>query len=353
ALSGVDGASIVHVDPEQPVDGADLKGKAILFQGSSRDWRGWWKDHGEDGIALAMRYRSGTKERSVLQKSAPTIEPAWTGDGDAVETPVVTLYGDCDAWIGDLRTATLTVNQTVETIHENNVVGVIPGVGTPDHPELAEEVVVVSAHYDHIGTREDDGTGRDTVFNGADDDASGVVVLLELAEALAAGPKPARTIVFLLAAAEERGILGTEYFVENPPFPLEQIVCNLNLEMLGRPDDLVGGAGKMWLTGFERSDLGTMLEAAGIPILADPRPEMRFFVRSDNVVFVRKGVVAQTLSSYNMHSDYHQVGDEIESIDFEHMLGMAQGALAATKLLASPGPKPSWKEGEPRGFLDK
>ncbi|MDF1837441.1 MAG: M28 family peptidase [Planctomycetota bacterium] len=351
-LKSLDSLAVVPVQPEGQDTADQLKGKAVLFQGSSREWRTWWKQHSEDGIALVLRYRTGKKERKLLDRSPDRITPAWgerKGEGDV---PVLTLYGELDGMLASVSTASIESQQKTETIHENNVVGVIPGVGTPEDPDMAKQVIVISAHYDHVGTRSG-GPEEDTVFNGADDDASGVVVLLELAEAMAAGDPPARTFVFLLAAAEEKGILGTEYFVENPPFPLENIVCNLNLEMLGRPDDLVGGSGKLWLSGFERSNLGPMFQAAGIPVVEDKRPEMNFFSRSDNIVFVRKGVVGQTLSSYNMHKDYHQVSDEMATIDFEHLAGTARGALAAALLLSNAKERPSWNEGEPKGFLPK
>jgi len=161
------------------------------------------------------------------------------------------------------------------------------------------------------------------------------------------------TVVFLLACAEEVGILGTKYFVHAPTVPFENIVCNLNLEMLGRPDDLVGGAGKLWLSGYERSSLGPAFEEAGIDVVADPRLEQSFFTRSDNIVFVEQGVVGQTLSSYNMHRDYHGVGDEIDKIDFEHLAACTQAALKATLELTEGRLKPVWNQGEPKGFLKK
>lgn len=351
-LTTLQGVSILAVQPDGEQTAADLKGKAVLFQGSSREWRKWWKQHSEDGVALVMRYASGKRERKPLDKSPERVRPAW-GERKEPGAPVLTLYGKLDEVVANAAQVTIQSFQTVETIHENNVVGVIPGVGTADDPDMAKQVIVISAHYDHVGVREGLPEGEDNVNNGADDDASGVVVLLELAEAMAAGDPPARTIVFLLAAAEEKGILGTEYFVDNPPFPLENIVCNLNLEMLGRPDELVGGSGNLWLSGYERSNLGPMFQAAGIPVVEDKRPEMNFFERSDNIVFVRKGVVGQTLSSYNMHKDYHQVSDEIGTIDFEHLAGTARGALAAALLLSNSKDRPSWNEGEPRGYLPK
>ncbi|MCP5023487.1 MAG: M20/M25/M40 family metallo-hydrolase [bacterium] len=349
-LNSTEDLQVLHVKPDGELSADGLKGRAVLFQGSSREWRSWWAKHKDTGVALVLRYSSGKKERKSLSASRPSVKPAWGDSAGKASTPIVTLYGDMDAWIGGARGARITAHQTIEAIVENNVVGVLPGAGTPDNPDLAKEIIVVSAHYDHVGMKKDDGNGGDLIHNGADDDASGVVVLLDLAEALVAGERPARTIVFLLAAAEEKGVLGTKYFADNPSFPMEQIVCNLNLEMLGRPDDLVGGPGKLWLTGFERSNLGTMFQEAGIPVVEDKRPEMNFFGRSDNIVFVRKGVVGQTLSSFNIHKDYHRVSDEIGTIDFEHMKGAAEGALAATLLLANAKEGPHWLEGEPKGY---
>ncbi|MEZ6019153.1 MAG: M28 family peptidase [Planctomycetota bacterium] len=239
-------------------------------------------------------------------------------------------------------------HRVVSQIEEPNVVAFLPGVGTEERPELAEEVIVISAHYDHIGISRRAPEGQDRINNGADDDASGVAVLLELADGFVHGPKPARSVLFLLACAEEKGVLGTEYFAEHPPVPLERIVCNLNLEMLGRPDDLAGGVGKVWLTGYERSTLGPALIGRGIELVADPRPEQSFFTRSDNIVFVRKGVVGQTLSSYNMHTDYHRVSDEIKTIHFEHLTKAAQVCLAAAQELASGRVDAKWLEGEPK-----
>ena len=215
-----------------------------------------------------------------------------------------------------------------------NVVGLLPGTSRPD------EVIVLSAHYDHIGLAED---GEDRVFNGADDDASGVAVVLELARALAAnGRRPERTIVALLVTGEERGLLGSRAYVQAAPVPLAYTVADLNFEMLGRPDPLLGGAGQLWLTGWERTDLGPALEAAGLPVVADPRPQQNYFGRSDNISFAREGIPAQTLSSFGEHADYHQVSDEIDTLDYEHLERAAAVAWAITRQLANGALTPHW-----------
>jgi len=184
----------------------------------------------------------------------------------------------------------------------------------------------------------------DSVYNGADDDASGVVAVLEIAKALAAGPAPKRTVIFAATTGEEVGLLGTRWYLEHPVAPLKQMTANLEIEMIGRPDSLAGGAGRAWLTGFERSTMGSMFAAAGLPIGPDKRPDEQFFMRSDNIAFARAGIPAHTLSTFNLHSDYHRPSDEASRVDFAHMTEVIRAAAAATRLLAD-GPAPTWNPG--------
>jgi len=121
-------------------------------------------------------------------------------------------------------------------------------------------------------------------------------------------------------------------------------VANLEIEMIGRPDSLAGGVGRAWLTGYERSTMGEMLAAAGIPIVPDRRPQQNFFMRSDNIAFARMGIPAHTLSSFNLHDDYHQVTDEVGAVDLEHMAAVIDAAVKAVGLLAN-GPAIVWKPG--------
>jgi hypothetical protein len=226
---------------------------------------------------------------------------------------------------------------------EVNVIGIIRG----SDPEVGGEAVVIGAHYDHegIGTPVADENGvLDSIYNGADDDGSGTVAILEVARELAAGTPPRRTVVILLSTAEEFGLLGTFWYIENPVVPMDQTVANLQIEMIGRPDDAAGGFGRGWLTGYERTTMGDQLAAAGSPIIADPRPEMNFFFRSDNVAFAIEGIPGHTLSSYNMHTDYHQPSDEVDKVDFAHMTALVDAAVEAVRFLAD-GPTPEWKEG--------
>jgi hypothetical protein len=220
-----------------------------------------------------------------------------------------------------------------------NVLGSIPG----RDPQLAKQVILLSAHLDHVGVGKP--VKGDSIYNGADDDASGVAAVLELARALSSGRRPRRTVVFAFFGSEEIGGFGSKYFREHPPVALPQIVANLQFEMIGRPDGKVPPR-TLWLTGYERSDLGEHLAAQGARLVADPHPGEDFFRRSDNYVLAQKGVVAHTVSSYGLHKQYHQPDDEIELIDFPHLVDAITSMIAPVRWLANSRFVPQWKPGK-------
>jgi hypothetical protein len=222
-----------------------------------------------------------------------------------------------------------------------NVVGILRGAD----PVLKDSVILIDAHYDHLGIGKP--VQGDSIFNGADDDASGTVAVMEIARAMASGPRPKRTVIFAATTGEEVGLLGTRWYLQHPVAPIANMTANLEIEMIGRPDSLAGGPGRAWLTGFERSTMGSMFANAGLPIVADRRLDQSFFTRSDNIAFARAGVPAHTLSTYNMHDDYHTVRDDASRVDFAHMTGVIRAGAAATRLLAD-GPAPTWNpDGRP------
>ncbi len=219
-----------------------------------------------------------------------------------------------------------------------NVVGILVG----SDPTLRDQVLLVGAHLDHLGYGR--AVNGDSLYNGADDDASGVVAVLGVAERLLAGPPPERTVVFVAFTGEEMGGLGSRWYLEHPVRPLAHTVAQFQIEMIARPDSLAGGSGKTWLTGYERSTMGERLASAGIPLVADPRPDQQFFRRSDNIRFALAGIPAHTLSSFNLHPDYHRPSDEVDQADIVHMTAVIDAAAEAVRLLAS-GPAPAWKPG--------
>jgi Zn-dependent M28 family amino/carboxypeptidase len=218
-----------------------------------------------------------------------------------------------------------------------NVIGVLRG----SNPT---EAIMLSAHLDHLGVNEA-APGDDKIFNGADDDGSGTVAVIELARALSSGRRPRRTIYFVCFGSEERRGLGSRHFIDNPPVPLTQIVADLQFEMLGRPDAKVP-AGTLWLTGFERSNLGPELARHGAALVADPHPDQRFFQRSDNFPLARRGVIAHTVSSFGLHTDYHRASDEVSKIDFQFMTRSINSLVKPIQWLANSSFRPAWVPGQ-------
>lgn len=218
-----------------------------------------------------------------------------------------------------------------------NVIGILRGSDP-------SEAIMLSAHLDHLGVN-DAAPGDDKIFNGADDDASGSVAVLELARALAAGKKPRRTVYFVCFGSEERRGAGSRYFIDNPPVPLPQIVADLQFEMLGRPDSKVP-ANTLWLTGFERSNLGPALARNGAALVADPHPEQHFFQRSDNYPLALRGVIAHTISSFGLHSDYHRPSDDVSKIDFVFMTRSLNSLVRPIQWLVNSDFRPAWLPGQ-------
>lgn len=222
--------------------------------------------------------------------------------------------------------------------HTWNAVGKIYGAD----PQLSQSVILLSAHLDHLGVGPPVNGGA--IYHGADDDASGTTAVLELARALGSGPRPKRTVVFALFGSEEEGGLGSSWFEAHPPVPLTDIAANLEFEMIGRrdpkyPDD------SLWLSGWERSTLGPALAAHGAKVVADARPEEHFFMRSDNYVLAKKGVVAQTLSSFGLHADYHQPSDDLAHIDFRHVRIVIASLIGPVEWLVNSDFRPRWNPG--------
>lgn len=212
----------------------------------------------------------------------------------------------------------------------HNVIGILPG----SDPKLKDEAIIFTAHLDHIG--EKSGSG-DTVFNGADDDASGVTAVLTLADAYAAmKTPPKRSVIFMTFWGEEKGLLGSRYYSNHPTWPLEKTIANINIEMIGRPE--AGANEKAWMTGWHESSLGELMnqgaQEVGILIFEHPKMSRMLYRASDNYSFVEKGVIAHSFSAGSLHADYHQVGDEWEKLELRHMTRVIQGLFAGSLPIA-------------------
>lgn len=217
--------------------------------------------------------------------------------------------------------------------HTWNVLGKIEGTTEKD------QIILLSAHLDHLGVV------KGETYPGADDDASGTAAVMELARVLAKEPKPNRTVIVALWGSEEQGMVGAQYFLQNPTFTLKDIAANLEFEMIGRPDPKVK-PDQLWLTGWDRTNLGPELAQHGAKLVADPHPAEKFFQRSDNYELAKEGIVAQTVSSFGLHKDYHQPTDTIAKIDFQHMDQAIASMIGPVTWLANTDFKPEWVEGK-------
>jgi len=216
--------------------------------------------------------------------------------------------------------------------HTWNVLAKIAG-------KKADQIVLLSAHLDHLGVKD----GK--TYPGADDDASGTVAVMELARALAKEPRPQRTIVFALWGSEEAGLVGARYFLKHPTFELKNIVANLEFEMIARADPKVK-PDQLWLTGWERTNLGPAVAEHGAQLVGDPHPEQNFFKRSDNYAQAKDGIIAQTVSSYGLHKDYHQPTDTLDKVDWQHLDSAVGSMVAPVSWLANSEFTPKWNDGQ-------
>lgn len=219
----------------------------------------------------------------------------------------------------------VSVKSKIITTRFRNVVGMIPG-------NRANEFVVFSAHYDHLGTGK--AVNGDTIFNGANDDASGTTAVIALSGQFAkVKKKPERTLLFVAFTAEESGGYGSTYFSQQ--LKPETVVAMFNIEMIGT--DSKWGKNSAYITGYERSDFGTQLQenlkGTAFTFYPDPYPQQNLFFRSDNATLARLGVPAHTISTSKMDSEkyYHTVDDEVETLDMNNMTEIIKAIATSSK----------------------
>jgi len=214
-----------------------------------------------------------------------------------------------------------------------NVVGIIEG-------NRADQIVLFSAHYDHVGLRPG---GEDTIANGANDNASGTTAVIELARYFRGRPRPERTLMFVAFTAEEGGGLGSRHFSEQ--LDPGAIVAMFNIEMIGKP--AVSGPNTAWITGYDRSSFGAILsqavEGTNYEFYPDPYPQQNLFYRSDNATLARLGVPAHTISTtpIDVDPDYHRVSDEVETLDLDHMTNTIRAIALAAQTIVSGAATPT------------
>ncbi len=309
----------------------------ILTRRSDSNWRS--AQRGLDRVFLRRAWRRRPAGMPVVEVRQEAIEGSLEASG--FDLAAARLRGDEPLEAQRISGFNITINleyQTVEELTAPNVVAILEG----SDPMLRDEYVTFSGHMDHVGVGNP--VSGDSIYNGADDDASGTIAVVEAAEAFATlHPRPRRSLMFILVSGEEKGLWGSEYFADNPPVPIESIVANLNTDMVGRNwKDTIVAIGK------EHSNLGETLDRVnarhpelGMTAIDDIWPNQRFYFRSDHYNFARKGV--PILFFFNgTHEDYHRPSDHVEKIDGEKAARIVKLVFFLGLDIANADQRPQW-----------
>jgi hypothetical protein len=223
----------------------------------------------------------------------------------------------------------IKVKHSINLLPASNVVGILPGKTKPN------EYVIFSAHYDHLGIGK--AVEGDSIYNGANDDASGITAVIMLARYFKQLNNNARTLVFAAFSAEELGGLGSQVFSKQ--FNPKQVMAMFNIEMIGTESKW--GKNSAYITGFEKTDMGEILQknlkGTSFTFYPDPYTEQKLFYRSDNATLARLGVPAHTISTSKMDSEkyYHTVNDEIETLDLDNMAAIIKSIAESSKTIVA------------------
>jgi hypothetical protein len=267
-------------------------------------------------------------------------------EADPSLPPVIRIYSRAAAvMLAGKAQAKLTLHVGQPVRHDvtlRNVAGILRG----SDPALRDQFEIISAHYDHLGTQPAASGGRGKVYPGANDDASGVASLVEIAKVLAAEPHPKRSILFLALFGEEEGLFGSRYYVRHPLVPIAKTVAGINLEQLGRTDTGDGPEiAKFALSGPSYSNLESIMSPAakteGTTIYQKQGAD-DYFDRSDNYSFALAGIVAHTIVVAFEFKDYHAVTDEPGKIDYQNLAKVDRGIAAGVAAVANAPEAPKW-----------
>jgi hypothetical protein len=290
-----------------------------------------WNVTGKTGNFVELTTADGKQKMRVRENQLPPPPPP-SGNGEA--TPPA-------------QGQTTPTGTTPQSFAARNVIALLRGTD----PVLKDTYVVVSAHYDHVGIGGCSGiTASDNICNGANDDGSGTVSVVELASALATlKTRPKRSILFITWFGEERGLQGSRYYGRNPAFPLEKTVAMVNLEQVGRTDSSEGPQlNNASMTGFDFTDLGPIFKAAGektgIKVYKHEKNSDAFFGRSDNQAMADAGIPAHTLCTAFVYPDYHAAGDHWEKVDYDNMAKVDRMVALALVTIANNAAAPKWNE---------
>jgi len=297
----------------------------------------------------------GAGELPAILPSAALLDALFAGEkrtGADILKGVATGDAGEPFSLGANKRAELTVSAASKKVLTQNVVGVLEG----SDPTLKNEYVAIGAHYDHVGVGQP--VGGDAIYNGADDDGSGTVGVLAIAEALAHGARPKRSVLFVWHCAEEKGLWGSEYFTKFPTVPLKQIVAQLNIDMIGRSkkdgdtndaNRELSRANEIYVIGSKMmsTELGDLSERVNRAYLNlnfnykydDPSDPNRFFFRSDHYNYARRGIPIIFYFD-GVHEDYHRPSDSPDKIDYQKMEKVTRTVFLTAHELANAPTRP-------------
>ena len=348
-------------DWAEPALNAQLKGaKAVIVFGNYNNLANWqatrWTQTDKGGLEFGNP--QAAVQIPTLTAAPRLINALFYGEkasGNNVYTRGITQDFADPFDLKATKKISLSVAVKTEETHSQNVIGVLEG----SDPVLKNEYVAIGAHYDHVGMNPFAPT-EDKIWNGADDDGSGTVAVMAMAEAFAKGAvRPKRSILFLWVAGEEKGLWGSEYFTDHPTVPLSSIVAQLNIDMIGRAQAAgdekhpqnknLPKPGEVFVIGSRlmSTELGLLSESVNKSFLNmsfnykydDPNDPEQFFYRSDHYNFARKGIPIIFYMD-GSHADYHQPSDSVEKIDFVNMERIARTIFATGWELANRAARP-------------
>jgi hypothetical protein len=347
-------AEVFKIEGPTEFTAEQVKGK-VVFVDFSRGGQGGLRitlqKLREGGPALTISLDRGGRSIRVL-RGQRLLDPSQT---IPAETRIaVTGQGITDFFSSlkpGLSGATVSVQASApreKPVTARNVIGILRG----SDPALRETYLLVTAHYDHLGMLPE-GPG-DRIFNGANDDGSGTVSVIELARALSSMKlRPRRSIVFMTFCGEEEGLVGSAYYAHHPVIPLEKTIGQINLEQLGRTDSSEGAQiSNAALTGFGYTSLTEAVveagEQTGVRIYQHPKNNDLYFPASDNYPLAQAGVPAHTIGVSFEFPDYHAVGDEWQKIDYDNLAKVDRMVAVAVLMVAGSLEAPHWDESNPK-----
>jgi hypothetical protein len=360
---GEDSVTIPRKDAVPRVARAIELGETQLFRAAGADAGALARDQVRGRVVVLDSSRGARRMLAALQKmepaaiirlvraEGPPVPPAQLVEAaDRPSGVPVILVSDLEAakvlrdlkpGLSDWKVSMHIAAERETAVKVRNVIGVLRG----SDPALKDTYVLLTAHYDHLGLA---ASGADRVYNGANDNGSGAVSVIEIAAALASLPQhPRRSIVFVTLFGEEEGLLGSLYYARHPVFPLEKTVAAVNLEQLGRTDAREGRQiDTATFTGFELSDVPATFrqagQAAGVKVYELPHGGDEYFNRSDNLSFADHGIPSHTAVVAAEFPDYHAVGDEWPKIDYDNMARVDRMLALGLLMIADNPQAPKW-----------